>query len=48
MNQEGLHQLDHGGGGVVGTHLRSTDVHGGVKGHLLHVRSKRGFAELLS
>ena len=37
----GLHQLDQGGGGVLGTHLGSRDVAGGVEGHLLHVRSKR-------
>ena len=48
MNQEGPHQLDHGGGGVVGTHLGPRDVPGGVKDLLHHVRSKRRFAELLS
>ena len=48
MNQEGPHQLDHGGGGVVGTHLGPRDVPGGVKGLLHHVGSKRRFAELLS
>jgi hypothetical protein len=44
----GPHQLDHGGGGVVGTHLGPRDVPGGVKDLLHHIRSKRRFAELLS
>mgnify|MGYP007114478410 CR=1 FL=1 len=41
MNQEGPHQLDHGGGGVVGTYFGPRDVHGGVKGLLHHVGSKK-------
>ena len=44
----GPHQVDQGGGGVLGTHLGPGDVPGGVKELLNHVRSKRRFAELLS